>query len=299
LKLEAWSGASTPRPFVPMQGTQTGEAVQRGEAAILDLNDPRFLQTDIPINSMICVPMIGRDGVLGCLNVATGGKQFLDISDLKRLQTIINPVSVAFENARLYETLEQRTLDLERMGREAQHVALHDHLTGLPNRRAFDAGMRQRLEQPTTFCLAVIDLVGFKKINDQLGHVSGDITLIRIADVLRSTLNISEVPILKDNEPLPASTCDQTGCAYRVGGDEFHLLLPFDRSHATQMIHALIEQVQALEIEGEGVSLPVGLNVGLAEYPLEAGTLDQLQSLADDRMYAAKRTHIPMLEWSS
>jgi GGDEF domain-containing protein len=146
----------------------------------------------------------------------------------------------------------------------------------------------------------VIDLVGFKKINDQLGHVSGDITLIRIADVLRSILNINEVPILNENEALnPTSSCGQNGCAYRVGGDEFHLLLPFNRSEATQMVHALIEQVQSLEIEGEGASLPVGLNVGLAEYPLEAGTLDQLQSLADDRMYAAKRAHIPMLEWSS
>ena len=296
LKLEAWSGASTPRPFVPMQGTQTGEAVQRGEATILDLNDPRFLQTDIPVNSMICVPMTGRDGVLGCLNVATGGEQHLDITDLKRLQTIINPVSVAFENARLYETLEQRTLDLERMGREAQHVALHDHLTGLPNRRAFDAGIRTWLERQTTFCLAVIDLVGFKKINDQLGHVSGDITLIRIADVLRSTLSINQVPILNENETLSTG---QTGCAYRVGGDEFHLLLPFDRGEASQMIRALIQQVQSLEIEGEAASLPVGLNVGLAEHPLEGSTLDLLQSLADDRMYAAKRAHIPMLGWSS
>jgi GGDEF domain-containing protein/putative methionine-R-sulfoxide reductase with GAF domain len=294
LKLEAWSGASTPRPFVPMQGTQTGEAVQRREATILDLNDPRFLQTDIPINSMICVPMIGRDGVLGCLNVATGGKHFLDAMDLKRLQSIINPVAVAFENARLYETLEERTLALERMGREAQHVALHDHLTGLPNRRAFDAGIRSKLDQDTTFCLGVIDLVGFKKINDQLGHVSGDIALIRIADVLRSILGITAIPVLNENEQ-GISPCE-TGCAYRVGGDEFHLLLPFARSQATQMIRTLIRQVQALEIEGDAGSLPVGLNVGLAEYPLEASTLDQLQSLADDRMYAAKRGKIPMLE---
>jgi diguanylate cyclase (GGDEF)-like protein len=296
LKLEAWSGASTPRPFVPIHGTQTGEAVLKRQAMILDLNDPRFLQTDIPISSMICVPMIGRDGVLGCLNVATGGKHFLDAIDLKRLQSIINPVAVAFENARLYETLEERTLALERMGREAQHVALHDHLTGLPNRRAFDAGIRAKLEQHSTFCLAVIDLVGFKKINDQLGHVSGDITLIRIADVLRGILGIGEVPILSENgQGLPASH-SETGCAYRVGGDEFHLLLPFDRVRATQMIQTLIQQVQTLEVEGEAGSLPVGLNVGLAEYPLQASSLDQLQSLADDRMYAAKRAQVPMLK---
>ena len=298
LKLEAWFGASTPRPQVPLNGTQTGEAVQRGEACILDLSDPRFLQTDIPINSMICVPLIGRDGVLGCLNVATGGKDFLNVNDLKRLQSIINPVAVAFENARLYEALEERTLDLERMGREAQHVALHDHLTGLPNRRAFDAGIQSMLDQPNRFCLAVIDLVGFKKINDQLGHVSGDITLIRIADVLRGILGICCVPILAANDQVSVSIPEQdfTGCAYRVGGDEFHLLLPFDRQRASQMIEVLIRQVQALEVEGDHGSLPVGLNVGLAEYPLEASTLDQLQSLADDRMYEAKRTKIPMLE---
>jgi GGDEF domain-containing protein len=189
-------------------------------------------------------------------------------------------------------------MELERMGREAQHVALHDHLTGLPNRRAFDAGIQSMLEQQGRFCLAVIDLVGFKKINDQLGHVSGDITLIRIADVLRSILGISCVSILTVNDQVSVNIPDQdfSGCAYRVGGDEFHLLLPFDRHRATQMIQRLIQQVQALEIEGDAGSLPVGLNVGLAEYPLEASTLDQLQSLADDRMYAAKRAKIPMLE---
>ena len=124
----------------------------------------------------------------------------------------------------------------------------------------------------------------------------GDITLIRITDVLRSTLSINTVPILNENETLSTRW---TGCAYRVGGDEFHLLLSFDRGEASQMIHALTQQVQSLEIEGEGASLPVGLNVGLAEYPLERSTLDLLQSLADDRMYAAKRAHIPMLGWSS
>ncbi len=294
LKLEAWSGASTPRPQVPLSGTQTGEAVQRGEACILDLTDPRFLQTDIPINSMICVPLIGRDGVLGCLNVATGGKDFLDVNDLKRLQSIINPVAVAFENARLYETLEQRTQDLERLGLEAQRVAMHDHLTGLPNRRAFDAKMHLLEQQGARFCLVVIDLVGFKKINDSLGHVSGDIALIRIADILRGILGITGISIC--SEPDLIVTTDHDGCAFRVGGDEFHLLLPCDRIQAIGLLEKLIGKVHALEIEGEAGSLPVGLNVGLAEYPLEASTLDQLQSLTDDRMYTAKRAKIPMLE---
>ena len=294
LKLEAWSGASTPRPAVPLHGTQTGEAVLKRQAIILDLNDPRFLQTDIPINAMICVPMVGRDGVLGCLNVATGGKQFLDTSDLKRLQSIINPVAVAFENARLYETLEQRTQDLERLGLEAQRVAMHDHLTGLPNRRAFDAKMHLLEQQGARFSLVVIDLVGFKNINDQLGHVSGDIALIRIADILRGILGITGISLCDEQDSLVTS--DHDGCAFRVGGDEFHLLLPCDRVQAIGLLEKLIERVHALEIEGDAGSLPVGLNVGLAEYPLEAGTLDQLQSLADDRMYAAKRAKIPMLE---
>jgi GGDEF domain-containing protein/putative methionine-R-sulfoxide reductase with GAF domain len=295
LKLEAWSGDSIPHPMVPLEGTQTGEAVQRGHATILDLQDPRFRQTAVPVNSMICVPMVGRDGVLGCLNVATGnGQAALNQFDLKRLQSIINPVAVAFENARLYETLEQRTQDLERMGLEAQRVAMHDHLTGLPNRRAFDAKMQLLERQGARFCLVVIDLVGFKKINDSLGHVSGDIALIRIADILRGILGITGVSIC--SEPDLKVTSDHDGCAFRVGGDEFHLLLPCDRVQAIGLLEKLIKKVHALEVEGEAGSLPVGLNVGLAEYPLEASTLDQLQSLADDRMYAAKRAKIPMLE---
>jgi GGDEF domain-containing protein len=206
---------------------------------------------------------------------------------------------VAFENARLYEALEQRTQDLELMSREAQRVAMHDHLTGLPNRRAFDTKMHQLAEhQDARFCLVVIDLVGFKKINDQLGHVSGDIALIRIADILRGILGITGVSICSDQDPI--TNPDHDGCAFRVGGDEFHLLLPYQRTHAIGVLATLIKQVQTLEIEGEiqgaTSSLPIGLNVGLAEYPLEAGTLDHLQSLADDRMYAAKRAGIPILE---
>jgi GGDEF domain-containing protein len=300
LKLEAWSGASKPHDLVPLEGSQTGEAVIRGQATILDLNDPKFRQTAVPVTSMICVPLTGRDGTLGCLNVATGiGQANLNIFDLRRLQSIINPVTVAFENARLYEALEQRTQELEGMGREAQWVALHDHLTGLPNRRAFDAGIQTLGQRGTTFCLVVIDLVGFKKINDQLGHTSGDSALIRIADVLRDVLGVNANSTCPEPEP-PANpegaTPEHVGCAYRVGGDEFHLLLPLNRFQTKQLLHTLIQQVQMLEVEGHKTTLPIGLNLGLAEFPLEASTLDQLQTLADDRMYEAKRAKIPMLE---
>jgi GGDEF domain-containing protein len=300
LKLEAWSGASKPHDLVPLEGSQTGEAVIRGQASILDLNDPKFRQTAVPVTSMICVPLTSRDGVLGCLNVATGiGQPTLNIFDLRRLQSIINPVTVAFENARLYDALEQRTQELEGMSREAQRVALHDHLTGLPNRRAFDASIQTFGQRNTTFCLVVVDLVGFKKINDQLGHASGDEALIRIADVLRKILGIGVGTVCPKPEPTGPEQVinpEHLGCAYRVGGDEFHLLLPLDRFQAVQLLHTLIGQVQALEVEGQKTTLPIGLNVGLAEYPLEASTLDQLQSLADDRMYEAKRAKIPMLE---
>ena len=293
LELEAWSGVSEPYHRVSLQETLTGECVRQRQPKILDLDDPRFKQPPVPVSSMICVPLVGYERVLGCINVASYGNTFLRPADLALLQSIANPVAVAFENALLFATLEARSRDLERLSREAQMAAMLDPLTGLPNRRAFETDIRALAERPgTPFSLAVIDLVGFKAINDKLGHASGDTALVRIAGILREDLGGI---FMADHMP-EAHNLPSEGCAYRVGGDEFLLLLPNRADRAVLVVQELIGRIQALEIEGEGHSLRVGLNVGLAEYPVEVSTLDGLQSLADDRMYAAKRAQIPILE---
>ena len=147
-------------------------------------------------------------------------------------------------------------------------------LTRLPNRRAFERDARRSLEQALEeagrVTLAVIDLSGFKAVNDRMGHSAGDHALQRISHVL-------------------ASSCPK---AYRVGGDEFLLLLEMDTARAIEVSEYIVERIRALEFDK---GLRILANIGLAEFPLEAHSLDALQTLADHRMYTAKRLNRPML----
>ena len=145
----------------------------------------------------------------------------------------------------------------------------------LPNRRAFEADIlaafkrSQLLGQP--FTLGAIDLVGFKAVNDRFGHDAGDIALRRVA----AELMASKV------------------AAYRVGGDEFALLIHADHTRALGIAKEIAVGINTIDV---GLDLQVALNIGLAEYPTDAPDLDRLQSLADNRMYLAKRVGRAVLE---
>ena len=236
--------------------------------------DPDWIQADGHLNQQVCVPLKARGRVLGILGVESDASSPLGASDLGQLEAIAETVSFALENVLLVETLEKRTRELEKTHKEAEYAATHDVLTRLPNRRAFERDARRSLEQTLKeggqFTLAVIDLSGFKAVNDRVGHSAGDHALQRIAHVL-------------------ASSCPN---AYRVGGDEFLLLLEMKTLRAIEVAQYVIERIGALEFDR---GLRIMANVGLAEFPLEAHSLDALQTLADHRMYAAKRLNRPLL----
>jgi len=236
--------------------------------------DPDWVQADGHLNQQVCVPLKARGRVLGILGVESDASAPLGASDLGQLEAIAGTVSFALENVLLVETLEKRTRELEKTHKEAEYAATHDVLTRLPNRRAFERDARRSLEialeEGGQFTLAVIDLSGFKAVNDRVGHSAGDHALQRIAHVL-------------------ASSCPN---AYRVGGDEFLLLLEMKTLRAIEVAQYVIERIGALEFDR---GLRIMANVGLAEFPLEARSLDALQTLADHRMYAAKRLNCPLL----
>jgi two-component system, cell cycle response regulator len=149
--------------------------------------------------------------------------------------------------------------------------ALTDGLTGLPNRRrlmrdlehAFcGEGYRQQV-RPATF--AFFDLDGFKGYNDTYGHAAGDMLLDRLASRLSAAI-------------------ESHGRAYRLGGDEFCVLLDGHRSLEDPRMAAC---GAALEEQGEGFR--VGASCGVVTIPDEAGNPTQALQLADQRMYAAKR----------
>lgn len=163
--------------------------------------------------------------------------------------------------------------------RENRWLAHHDMLTGLPNRtmelKCFDDLLRQRdgvatdgLPLFTVFCL---DLDGFKDINDNFGHEAGDAALVIVAHRLRKS--IRDVDFL-----------------FRVGGDEFVILLPsITPDDATATAHRIIEKVaQPFDI-GRGTTLQIGISVGGATATSDGTTADALLRAADRAMYEAKR----------
>ncbi len=172
----------------------------------------------------------------------------------------------------LTETLEQR---VKERTAALEHQALHDLLTGLPNRTL----LRDRLQQATLaagrtgsgVALLVLDLDAFKEINDSLGHHRGDLVLKEIGPRLRVGVRESDT-------------------VARLGGDEFAIVLPgADRSTATHIARRTLESLEPpLVVEGRPVE--VGASLGVALYPEHGEDADILLRHADTAMYSAKRS---------
>jgi diguanylate cyclase (GGDEF)-like protein len=153
---------------------------------------------------------------------------------------------------------------------ERSHEAHHDALTGLPNRRAFLDNLnnalndRRDLDSPS---LLVMDLNGFKDINDRLGHQIGDALLVAFADRLVTSL------------PSESTTA-------RLGGDEFAVLMPnLTDDNLVDELHKQLSE--PLTVEGFPVS--VGVSIGVATAPTDGKTTRDLLQAADVAMYKAKR----------
>ncbi len=164
------------------------------------------------------------------------------------------------------------------------HAALHDTLTGLPNRRLFTQRLEAELSEARRhgkqLGILFIDLDGFKSVNDSLGHAAGDEVLIRTAQRLRACVRKEDI-------------------AARFGGDEFGMLIVAPthandaEAVARKIIHAL---AQPLEIGRQRVI--VSASVGIASYPTHGNDPEALLKLADAAMYAAKNTGKNQFRWS-
>jgi two-component system, cell cycle response regulator len=150
------------------------------------------------------------------------------------------------------------------MLKTSRHEAVTDVLTGLPNRRRLIADLEAQLlagDDQEPRMLAVFDLNGFKHYNDTFGHAAGDVLLSRLGGRL-------------------AEAVGPTGTAYRMGGDEFCVLAPFE-SAPEQIADSLYE---------EGTGFTITASFGTVLLPHEAGTVSAALTMADDRMYANKKS---------
>ncbi|MDO8184884.1 diguanylate cyclase [Conexibacter sp. JD483] len=198
-----------------------------------------------------------------CLSVAL--LCFGQFNDLPTAAIVLATSALLVATGRAGWTFREYT----RLLRTTRREALTDGLTGLPNRRALMAD----LDRAVALCaadarrrqtLAFFDLDGFKGYNDGFGHAAGDMLLDRLATRL-------------------AQAIDGHGRAYRLGGDEFCILLDEAATTDAPIVQAAAE---ALREQGEGFD--VGASCGLVEIPGEADSATHALQLADQRMYAAK-----------
>jgi two-component system, cell cycle response regulator len=146
-----------------------------------------------------------------------------------------------------------------------------DPLTGLSNRGklVYDLDRLLNADEPEPHLLAILDLDGFKAYNDAFGHPAGDALLVRLGHQL-------------------AAAVGDRGRAYRMGGDEFAMLIPGDAAEAASAIEA---GAAALSEHGEGFEITC--SSGLAELPAEASDRSNALQLADQRMYGQKDSRRP------
>ena len=202
----------------------------------------------------LVVPLVDREGELaGTLWADDPMSRLLPSDDdLRALRTFANHAMSAIESARALETM--------------RHLAEHDPLTDLRNRRSFQAGIASALDH-SRVALLVLDLDHFKAVNDTLGHTMGDEVLRRFALLLRRFGRAGDVPT-------------------RLGGEEFALVLPgTDESAALAVAERLRREVADAFVDS---AVPVTVSIGIAVAEA-GGSAGELVRAANRALAAAKR----------
>ncbi|GAB2973611.1 putative bifunctional diguanylate cyclase/phosphodiesterase [Nocardioides montaniterrae] len=202
----------------------------------------------------------------------------------------LNPITItdrAYVLASIIDITERRrgqeAAEAARQADQLEHILRHDQLTGLPNR----TGLLEHLDTLITrtdrrgagFTLLLLDLDHFSRINDTLGHDSGDDLLLVVAERLRSCVRATDLTA-------------------RLGGDEFAIAFEgqADDSELTRRIEGLLTALRA-PIDIHGYDVAVTASVGATSYPRDGGTPATMLRHADVAMYRAKASGRDDLRW--
>jgi diguanylate cyclase (GGDEF)-like protein len=231
------------------------------------VDDVRVLPSDSPLRgewlapgtrSALVAPLIVDGELIGVLSLQSEQTEAYDDRQLALLITIAQQAALAAESARRYE------------------LATVDSLTGLYVRDYFFARLEEEDERARRyggiFAVLMLDLDGFKEINDRNGHLAGDQFLREISATVREQLRAADI-------------------ACRFGGDEFCLLLPQTALDGARAIAERIRNAVSRRIVSiEGLALRTTVSIGLAVFPdHDAGDLRSLMRKADEALYRAKR----------
>jgi len=250
---------------IPLEGTGTQWVATKRRALVEpDLSkNTRFYTGEEHlrwgIRSIVYLPLVVKNEPIGSLIIASRRPNAYTTGQVRLLERLASQIAVPVENSRLYAKAEQR--------------ARIDELTGLFNRRHFDESVKMEIDRHARYrsmmSLIFLDLDFFKAYNDLQGHTAGDRILELIGRLINSALR-------------------NTDLAFRYGGDEFAIILP---QSATEDAFIVAERVRGrIAAEMTNRDIKVSASLGLASWPSDGVTSDELVNAADRALYYAKET---------
>jgi diguanylate cyclase (GGDEF)-like protein len=215
--------------------------------------------TEMEPESLVSVPLLVEDRVVGALNVYRIGedKQFSD-AEVAQVERFATMAALAFDSARQRDSLREQ--------------ARTDGLTGLLNHRACHERLRDEIATAATLerplAVVALDLDHFKAINDAYGHGEGDKVLVAVAERLRGAVREDDV-------------------VARLGGEEFALILPgVDAAQGREAAERARAAIAEVSVAGK----PLSCSAGVAAFPDDEHDPARLLELADGALYWAKRS---------
>ncbi|SRR5579884_695931 len=230
-----------------------------GASASFTCKHVHWPNPDLPEASYLCVPLAAQGQMIGVLTL--DAPRAIDADERRLATAAAEQLALALANLRLQDTLRTQSI--------------RDPLTGLFNRRYLEVSLERELARATRrvqpLAVLMLDLDHFKQFNDSHGHDAGDALLVQFAVVLRRCIRSEDI-------------------ACRYGGEEFTvILLDTDTAAALQRAEQIRHATAALAVEHREQPLgPVTVSIGVAVFPQDARTAEDLLQRADAALYRAK-----------
>jgi len=242
----------------------TGWVFARGEPKIVpDVRvEPRYVGVDDTVRSELAFPLISRGRVVGVLNAESQDVDAFSEADVALMSAVGSQLASSLEVAQLHDSLKRE--------------ASHDPLTRLNNRRLFLERIQQAVARTAasgeSFSIVFLDVDGLKRINDTFGHLAGDALLREVSNALTDAVRGEDV-------------------VARYGGDEFVVLLPSTGAAAAAVVAQRISDGIARHrfMAGRDLLQIPGVSLGIATFPQDGSTAEDLLAVADATLYRQKR----------
>ncbi|MBS1851824.1 MAG: diguanylate cyclase [Acidobacteria bacterium] len=244
---------------IPLGAGILGRVARTGESALVQaVNGVPFQQGVLPASrSVLCIPISYGDSLLGVLNVESREEDAFTPQDRLIMNTLADLLATALHNSNVFQRLQQQSIT--------------DSLTGIKTRRFFYESLTSEWKRASRsgrpFSVVLIDLDKFKRVNDGMGHLEGDLVLTRVARLLEQK-------------------CRQSNVVARYGGDEFIILMP---ETGVEQAQALADRLRFWLANDPMLNQhQITGSFGVASFPVHGFSVEDLIKVADAGLYASK-----------